>query len=80
MDRAGVPAAWEREGNPLTYPQLAKMAADAMPLRSFIDTAHVDFGRPGDMPEKIRAFCRRTGQHVPDGEGAVRGARSKVLH
>jgi rhamnulokinase len=63
--------AWEREGESLSYSQLAKMASDAAPLRSLIDTAHVDFGRPGDMPEKIRAFCRRTGQHVPDGEGAV---------
>lgn len=63
--------AWEREGKPLTYPQITKMAAGAMPLRSFIDTAHVDFGLPGDMPDKIRAFCRRTGQHVPESEGAV---------
>ena len=63
--------AWEHEGNTFTYTQLTKMASEAPALRSLIDTAYADFGRPGGMPEKISAFCRRTGQPVPDGEGAV---------
>jgi rhamnulokinase len=63
--------AWEHEGRSFTYAQLTKMASEAPSLKSLIDTTHADFGRPDDMPEKIRSFCRRTGQHVPDSEGAV---------
>ncbi len=36
-----------------------------------IDVDDVDFCKPGDMPERIRAFCRRTGQPVPDEKGAL---------
>jgi rhamnulokinase len=63
--------AWEKEGQSLDYQQLTKMAAEAPALRSLIDTTSPEFAKPGDMPEKIRDYCRRTGQHVPDSEGAI---------
>ena len=30
-----------------------------------------DFATPGDMPEKIRAYCKRTAQPVPESVGEV---------
>jgi rhamnulokinase len=63
--------AWEKEGQSLNYQQLTQMASEAPALRSLIDTTYADFGKPGGMPEKIRAFCRKTGQPVPDSEGAI---------
>jgi rhamnulokinase len=63
--------AWEKEGQSLNYQKLTSMASEAPVLRSLIDTTAPEFAKPGDMPEKIRAFCRRTGQHVPDSEGAI---------
>jgi rhamnulokinase len=63
--------AWDREGQSLDYGRLTQKASEAPALRSLIDTSHADFGKPGDMPEKIRAYCRRTGQQVPDSEGAI---------
>ena len=50
---------------------VAKEGYAAAPLRSFIDPDAADFLAPGDMPEAIRAFCRKTGQPVPDGRGAI---------
>jgi rhamnulokinase len=63
--------AWEKEGQSHNYDQLTHMAEEAPALRSLIDTTAAEFGKPKDMPEKIRAFCRRTGQRVPDSEGAI---------
>ena len=41
------------------------------PLAAFGRPDHADFFAPGDMPARIRAFCKRTGQPEPDTEGAV---------
>ena len=32
---------------------------------------HPDFVAPGDMPARIRAYCARTGQPVPEDDGAL---------
>jgi rhamnulokinase len=55
----------------LSWESLTRLAAEAPPLESFIDPDDPSFAAPVDMPEAIRAFCRRTGQNVPAGEGAV---------
>ncbi len=62
---------WTKDGEPLTYPQLAEIAGTAPPLVSFIDPADAGFARPGEMPERIRTFCLKTGQPVPEGRGAI---------
>ena len=45
--------------------------AEAPPLRSIVDPDDGAFFAPGDMPARIAAYCRRTGQPVPDGVGAT---------
>ncbi len=63
--------AWAAEGEECTYAQLTGMAADVEPLRSHIDPEASGFMQPGDMPHRIREFCRKTGQKVPESKGAV---------
>jgi len=62
---------WARQGEALSYDALTQVAAQAVPLQSLVDPDHGEFLRPGDMPARVRAFCRRTGQPVPDSRGAV---------
>ena len=63
--------AWAAEGEEYSFAQLTGMAADVKPLCSHIDPGNSDFMLPGDMPLRIREFCRKTGQKVPENKGAV---------
>jgi len=62
---------WNHAGANLDWEALNQLSAAAAPLRSFINPDAADFGAPGDMPEAIRAFCRKTGQTPPEDKGAV---------
>ncbi len=50
---------------------LVAEAEAADPLVSFIDPDEERFATPGDMPERIRTFCRETGQPEPTSRGAL---------
>ncbi|MFQ5812587.1 MAG: rhamnulokinase family protein, partial [Anaerolineae bacterium] len=52
-------------GEELSYDELTQMASQAAPLRSVVDPDYSEFLKPGDMPARIRAFCRMTDQPVP---------------
>jgi rhamnulokinase len=62
---------WEVEGSPLSYADIALLAEAEQPLVSIIDPDAPEFVVPGDMPARIREFCRRTGQPIPDTIGKV---------
>ncbi|WP_051266093.1 rhamnulokinase [Nakamurella lactea] len=62
---------WQREGVELSYPELADQAAAADGLVSIINPDAQEFLPPGDMPTRIREYCARTGQPVPQSFGAV---------
>jgi rhamnulokinase len=62
---------WRREGQDLSYAKLEQLALEAQPLRSFIDPDAPEFAPPGDIPGRVRDFCRRTGQPVPETVGQV---------
>jgi rhamnulokinase len=62
---------WACQGGKFSYDELTRMAAQAEPLQSIIDPDYGDFLKPGDMPARICAFCWRTGQPVPESQGAV---------
>ncbi len=55
--------AWALEGTEYSYEELARLAAGAPPFTAVISPDA--FLEPGRMPEKIAAFCRRTGQAPP---------------
>lgn len=62
---------WRRKGQEYSYAQLEQLALAAEPLRSFIDPDAPEFTPPGDIPGRVREFCRRTGQPVPETVGQV---------
>jgi rhamnulokinase len=62
---------WNQAGAGLTWDAMNQSIADQPPLRSFVNPDATDFLAPGDMPEAIRGFCRKTGQAVPESNGAV---------
>ncbi|MBI4606105.1 MAG: rhamnulokinase [Planctomycetes bacterium] len=62
---------WARDGEDLDYGALTVLAEQAGAARAFVLPGHPDFFAPADMPEAIRAFCRRTGQPVPAAKGEV---------
>ncbi len=62
---------WRREGKDYSFAQLESYARECKPFQCFIDPDHPSFGVPGNLPERVREFCRRTGQHVPESVGEV---------
>jgi len=62
---------WARQGEELSYDELTQMAAQEDPLQSLINPDHSEFLKPGDMPARIRTFCHKTDQPVPQSKGAV---------
>ncbi|MBN2475097.1 MAG: rhamnulokinase [Pirellulales bacterium] len=62
---------WNRAGRNWDWEDLNRLSAAARPLVSFINPDATDFLAPDDMPEAICRFCRKTGQPVPENEGAV---------
>jgi rhamnulokinase len=63
--------AWRANGHAWDFRDLVRMAEDSPPLRSFVEPNDPRFLAPGDLPNRIRAFCAETGQPVPDDAGAV---------
>jgi rhamnulokinase len=61
---------WQAAGQAFSYEALLGAAADERhAFRSLIDPDHEQFVNPDDMPSSIDAYCRRTGQAVPEGNG-----------
>ncbi|HEY9241111.1 MAG TPA: rhamnulokinase family protein [Streptosporangiaceae bacterium] len=62
---------WADAGQPADLPDLLGAAAQQPPLVTVIDPDDPAFLPPGDMPARIAAAARRTGQPVPDGRAAL---------
>ncbi len=62
---------WAREGNDHSYEELAHLAEDAPPAGPLVDPDHPTFLSPGDMPSRIRSFCKETGQDPPEEPASV---------
>lgn len=63
--------AWSQGARTWTWEDLNRLAAAAKPLVSFINPDAADFLSPENMPRAIAEFCAKTGQTVPQDEGAV---------
>jgi rhamnulokinase len=61
--------AWALAGNEYSYAELAALAADAKPFAAVIRPDA--FLEPGGMPERIAAYCAKTGQAAPAGPGQM---------
>jgi rhamnulokinase len=62
-------AAFQQRGLDHDYDALMNLAEAAEPVRSLIDPDDARFLNPPDMPVEIAAFCRESGQPVPDTPG-----------
>ncbi len=60
---------YARRGEEYSFGQLAELAEEAEPFYCFIDPDAPEFVSPGNIPERIQSFCRRTGQTVPETVG-----------
>ncbi|HEY3838630.1 MAG TPA: rhamnulokinase family protein [Bryobacteraceae bacterium] len=61
----GCRNAWTAAGDQYSYPQLLEAAAEAPPLKRWIDPDSPAFVRPSDMTRAIRNFCKQTDQPEP---------------
>jgi rhamnulokinase len=62
---------WRVGGEDVPYSKMASFAATATPFRSLINPDDPRFIEAGRMPEKIQAFCRETGQPIPETKGEI---------
>ncbi len=62
---------WRREGKEYSYADLEKLALAAEPFKCFIDPDAPEFVPHGNIPERVREFCRKTGQYVPETVGEI---------
>ena len=62
---------WQREGQDYSFAQLEKLALAAKPFQCFIDPDAPEFVPQGDLPGRVREFCEKTGQYVPQTVGEV---------
>ena len=62
---------WQREGKDYSYADLEKRALSEEPFKCFIDPDAPEFVPQGNIPERVREFCRKTGQYVPESVGEI---------
>ncbi|MFC6976723.1 rhamnulokinase family protein [Halomicroarcula sp. GCM10025709] len=61
--------AWRANGEPAGYDHLLSAARDAPARAALVDPDAESFDIDGSMPDQLRAYCRRTDQPVPTGQG-----------
>ncbi|MBQ7296233.1 MAG: rhamnulokinase [Clostridia bacterium] len=54
-----------------SYNELEMFARESQPFRSFIDPDAPELSAHGNLPDKIRAFCKNTDQPVPETIGQL---------
>jgi len=62
---------WANSGAEWSYADLNAAAESVPGLTTLIHPDHPPFLTPGDMPDKIAAYCKATLQEVPNSPGAI---------
>ncbi|MDE7279934.1 MAG: rhamnulokinase, partial [Oscillospiraceae bacterium] len=62
---------FKREGKELSFADLEKLALECEPFACFIDPDDPVFVPAGNIPERVREYCSKTGQTVPKTEGQI---------
>ena len=60
-----------RKGEKYSYNELEQLARAAQPFKCFIDPDAPSLSAHGDLPNKIREYCRATNQPVPETVGEI---------
>lgn len=62
---------FKAEGKDYSFNDMEQLAKAEKPFVCFIDPDSSEFASAGVMPEKIREYCKRTNQPVPESDGAL---------
>lgn len=62
---------WDEQGDSISFPDIVAQAECAEPFRSFIYPDDPSFYAPSGMIERIKAYCRKTSQPVPESTGEI---------
>ena len=62
---------FRRDGKEYSYAEMEALAREAKPMQCFIDPDEPRFSPPGNQIQRIRDFCRETGQYVPETDGEI---------
>lgn len=62
---------WIREGKEYSYAELEKLALECEPLKCFIDPDAPEFAVMGNIPERVKEYCKKTNQYVPQTVGEI---------
>ena len=60
---------WKREGKEYNFSTLEELAREAKPFKCFIDPDDPIFVQAGDIPSRIREYCLKTNQEIPENCG-----------
>ncbi|MBO4894496.1 MAG: rhamnulokinase [Clostridia bacterium] len=60
-----------REGAQYSYADLENLALQEEPFRCFIDPDAPEFVPMGNLPQRVRDYCKKTGQYVPQTVGGI---------
>lgn len=62
---------FKRDGKDYSYADMEMMAREAEPFKCFIDPDDPVFMPPGNQVQRIKDYCKKTGQRVPETDGEV---------
>ncbi len=62
---------WIREGTEYSYAELEKQALECESLKCFIDPDAPEFAVMGNLPKRVKEYCKKTGQYVPQTVGEI---------
>ncbi|MDF3130132.1 rhamnulokinase [Kiritimatiellaeota bacterium B1221] len=57
---------WNEQGCDYSWSAMQQMALQAEPFEFYIHPGDESFIAPGDMPVRIQAYCKKTGQNCPE--------------
>lgn len=62
---------WIREGREFSFIELESLAKEAEPFKCFIDPDAPEFTPAGNIPKRIKKYCEKTGQYIPQTVGEI---------
>ena len=62
---------WIREGKEYSYAELEKLALECEPFKCFIDPDAPEFAPMGNLPRRVKEYCEKTGQYIPQTVGEI---------
>lgn len=62
---------FRQAGRDYSFNAMEQLARSEKPFACFIDPDAPEFAAAGEMPDKIRDFCQKTNQPIPESDGAL---------